>query len=289
MTTKAVPHPGVVDRVPLPSLLAILGGTGGWLTSHVIGSQSGNEGRPLGLMLTICTAGVSFFLGMVLRRTHRAQLWGLLVGLSVIAAGVVNGSAMGVLIGGPEGVVFGALFGGYCSFAFLMPILLVVGSTRSFGEARRGSVVDQAIRRAPWRTLAAVISVAGLAGGIQIRTPATFMLTATGAAVVISCLVLDLRSYYVLRTIMRRLPTMRSLRSDELRGSATVELGLGDALRAEMWSSATPFRDGEVPTFVVRGDEAAAERVLWRLLVVDVVAASIAVGMVGYVGRYFLC
>ena len=263
--------------------MAILGAVGGWYTARIFDSHD----HGLSVALTLCTALVSLALGLVLRRTHRAPVWPLLVGLAVLAAGAVNGAVLALMFAGARAFLFGGLFGGYCSLAFLIPVLLVVGSTRSFGQAQRGSLVDMVVRRAPWRMLALLVTVCGAI--FAKHRFDSFVLIGASALVTVLCLWLDLGTYAKLGAVLRRLPKMRPLRADELRGAATVELGLGESLHAEMWSSAAPFREGEVPTFVVRGDGARARRALRRVLVVDLLAAMISVSVLTYQLRYFLC
>ena len=266
--------------------MAILGAVGGWLTGEVFSPYIWHVGEThVRLALVASTTIVCLVLGFALRAKIDHRLWPGWVTFGVLVAGFVNSMFIAMWIGRHD--LYGSCdihideerwpFAAGCVAAtvgvFLVAVLLVVWSMRNVGRARRRSLVERVAERTPWRTLAVLCGVAARFCG---STPLSYSFVFTSATVAVTCLLLDLSAYWKLRrTLARPLVPL-----PEQAQPATVDLGVGDELHAELQPSGGPFRRVDVPIFVLRGQALPALRALWRSLFVDVAAVAATVAMV---------
>jgi len=253
--------PGTVDRVPTPALLAVVGAVAGWAVSRMTFAFTGAfdcGGGPVGppplvpsVWLVLSTAVICTGIGFLVRRHHRTAGWRLPAFGYTVAGGMLNGMVVGMVVAGPVGAIFGGFTGLLFSLPFVPPMLLMVWSTQAIGSARRGSLVDRAQRRTPWLVLATLCAVA-----VAFVT-ADHYLWALGAGAVPGILV-NLVDFHTSRQLAAYQQSLRTMQPVENQ-IASIDLGLGDSLHAEMAAAATPFRSVDRPVVVIRGDIKAAK------------------------------
>jgi hypothetical protein len=210
-----------------------------------------------------------------------------LLGLLVALAGVVTGTAVGGLEAGTGwGALSGAVNGGLSAIAFVPVCALVVAATRRADRARQGSIVASADRRAVWSILAMALAVTTLAAALDVP-PSHYqkmvVLPRAGVIMAVSAGLAILAAFVADALALARVGRLG--RSDleerdpaEVRDAAvvpSVDLGLGDDVRAELGRAANAYRSRARPVALLLGSLAEARSALGRALLRGAIGLAI--------------
>jgi hypothetical protein len=194
--------------------------------------------------------------------------------LLVVLAGLVTGAVVGGLEAGTGwGLLSGAGNGGISALAFVPVCAVVVAAARRSERARRGSIVAAADRRAVWGILATALALTTLAAALDVPPshyhtmilfPRGGVVMAVMAGLVVTfVLVADLYA----RVRVGRLGRAGLEQRDEAESRdadqvPSIDLGLGDDVRARMGRAASAYRGRARPVALVLGSLAGARSAL---------------------------
>ncbi len=263
---------------------AIVGFAAGWLSDGVLanllvdvtpsrnqllaGMVAAAGGALLGALLSRRVASSRHELGA--RPLTIARLSGLVVVCGGVTGGLVGGLEMSHL----WGALSGAFNGAVCAVAFVPVCALVFAAACRADRARQGSIVAGADRRAVWSILAAALAVTTLAAAIDVP-PARLHLTFPAGAIMAAAAALVLVVTWLADALaLRRVARLARAELEdrdpaEARFAAevpSVNLGLGDEVRASFGRAASAYRSRASATALVLGSAGAARSALLRAL-----------------------
>lgn len=281
----------------------LVGAAAGWLSAELLDNPvAGVTPSHAGALAAVCSGAVGAAVGIFLQRRSAPReafvpvggMW-LQVAIAVLLGGALSGGVTGGLaFGNDRGVSSGLAAGLAAGAAFLPVCALVVAAARRAARARLGSLVAATDRRELWALMLAALAVttaAGLPDAMAGQAPITAIaLASLSLAIVAALCASDMLAARAVRRAAIAAGTMDPFtRGAEAEGSLpSVDLGLGDEVRAEVQRSAAAYRGRDRATSLLVGslDEAraAVRQALGRKLAAFAVAAA-ALGAHGLAAR----
>jgi hypothetical protein len=181
---------------------------------------------------------------------------------AVLLAGTATGAISGLILEEhTAGILPSAVMGLCCTVAFVPVCLAVLAAARRAQRARLGSIVAASDRRAVWAILAttlvmvaagAVLEWPAAAAG-DVTDPIPALLIVLGAEVVVGCALLaDVRALRTAKDAMAPGLTESGAAAIDP-GAATLDLGLGEGVLAELVRSASAYRGRDRAVALVQG------------------------------------
>ncbi|HEY4120914.1 MAG TPA: hypothetical protein VGM56_23785 [Byssovorax sp.] len=294
-----------LDETPrFPSLalpFTALGATVGWsavrLLENPIVDVSANASPELAATiggLIACAIG-AFLTAWGRRQAARDDMWirpsspkPMLV-VTMLAGGTAAGAAVGVASGHRSGLESGAVCGVFVALVALPLAAAVLAAGMRARRARHGSLVAAADRRAVWVMCAAAAALASavtvvdwpaLAVGQGSRPVLGVAIAALCVVVAALALARDLLALRRVAVISAD-PRLRAIETPPSTAAPRVDLGLGDAVQAEVVPGANAYRALDKERRLVVGSVAEARAALRRAVVQAGLGVAVAGAVVG--------
>lgn len=212
----------------------------------------------------------------------------------VFAGGTLTGGVVGGLAARgsdfrwwAEEVRVGAVYGGVSALLFVPICTLLVAAARRAERARSGSLVAGADRRAVWSIPVTTLAVSTLAAVPLLHDQEAIPLPRLGAAtavaaglVLLAFLLADVRAFFrVRRAGVDRLEAHEPAGARDAGEIPSLDLGLGDELRAHVGRGADAYRSRARPTALVLGSVTAARAALVQGLLHSTLGLTITVAV----------
>lgn len=282
------------DRMPsfvLP--FTIVGASAGWLAAALCDNPI-LDATPshASWLAAICSGAIGGLLGAALQRKCAPReawvstqgMW-IQVTFAVLVGGATSGAITGGLAFGNErGATSGALAGLGAAIVFVPVCALVIAASRRAARARLGSIVASADRRELWALMAAALAVTTAAAypdWMARRWPAVALgMAASALAAVMVLLAWDGLAARALRQVAEDAERMELRENGEVEAEGTVpslDLGLGDEVRAQMARSAAAYRGRDRAASLLVGSLDEARTALRHAVFKKIAAAAVAV------------